>query len=72
MELTKEEKQAIINQHIKNVLVNIFNLQMSIIQEESVSGNQSDLISELNSKISLETAKRDALVLELNSLNSEI
>jgi hypothetical protein len=62
MELSNEEKIAIIDQHIKNVLINIFNLQLSIVQEESSDEINASAIEDLNNKISHENNKVESLV----------
>ena len=49
--LTNEEKAAIVNQHIKNLEYSIYNLDISVIEEEAVSTPDSNKISALNSDI---------------------
>lgn len=68
MELSNEEKTAIIDQHIKNVLINIFNLQLSIVQEESSDLVNTLAVEDLNNKIVYENNKVDSLVAQKSLL----
>ena len=70
MELTNEEKIGILNQHIKNVLINKYNVQIAVIAEESATVIDQTKINDLNSQMSSEQSKYDALLLELESLQS--
>jgi hypothetical protein len=63
--LTNEEKAAIVNQHIKNLEYSIYNLDISVIEEEAVSTPDSNKISALNSDITELNAKKAALTAEL-------
>jgi len=67
-ELTNEEKSAIVNQHVKNLEYNIYNLQVSLIEENAVSTPDASKISLLNSEISESNAKKTALLAELDDL----
>jgi hypothetical protein len=68
--LTNEEKSAIVNQHIKNIEYSIYNLEVSVIEEEAVSEPDSDKISNLNSDITELNAKKAALAAELALLTA--
>lgn len=68
MELTNEEKQNIINQHIRNVNVNVYNLQITLMAEEAVEFPNQETVSALNAKIQEELRKNAALLSELESL----
>lgn len=70
MELTNEEKIGILNQHIKNVLINKYNVQIAVIAEESATVIDQTKINDLNSQMSSEQSKYNALLLELESLQS--
>lgn len=61
--LTNEEKIGIIDQHIKNVEYNKFNLEISLVEENSV-GSDTTVISSLNAQI-------DALETKLAALQAE-
>jgi|LakMenE01Jun11ns_1017448.scaffolds.fasta_scaffold9941935_3 hypothetical protein len=63
--LTNEEKTAIVNQHMKNLEYSIYNLEISVIEEEAVSTPDLSKISGLNSDISELNAKKAALTAEL-------
>jgi hypothetical protein len=70
MELTNEEKVSIVTQHIKSVASNIYNLQVSLISENAVDPINQDTIQSLNSQMSLETSKMEALETELTRLKA--
>lgn len=71
MELSKDEKIIILNQHIKNVASNIFNLQVSLIAEEAISNEDSTAVQNINNQIAKERLKESALLQELDALNTE-
>ena len=66
--LTNEEKAAIVSQHIKNIEYSIYNLEVSIIEEEAVQAPDSSKISNLSSDITELNAKKAALTTELATL----
>ena len=68
--LTNEEKSAIVSQHIKNIEYSIYNLEVSIIEEEAVQAPNSNKISNLNSDITELNAKKAALTAELATLSA--
>jgi hypothetical protein len=51
--LTNEEKSVIISQHIKNVDYSIYNVELSLIEENAVSSPDADKILSLNNIINL-------------------
>lgn len=67
--LSDQEKFSIVNQHIKNCITNIYNLQMSLIAEMALSEPNQTLIDNLNNQIQQESLKQTALEGELSSLN---
>ena len=69
-ELTNEEKAAIVSQHIKNLEYGIYNLQVSLIEENAVSVPDSDKVSSLNSQIAEANTKKTALLAELDELTA--
>lgn len=69
MELTIEEKTTIINQHIKNCMANAFNIQLTIIEEQSNGSPDQSLLTQLNEKLQYENNKQTALLAELASLS---
>jgi hypothetical protein len=57
-QLTKEEKQSVINQHLKNLVLNKYSIELSkkeaeaVLTEEQMSGTSFDSqIAEIDSKI---------------------
>jgi hemolysin-activating ACP:hemolysin acyltransferase len=68
MELTNEEKQNIVNQHIRAVLTNVYNLQVSLIAEEAVEPINQSTVDSLSSQIAKELLKHQALLSELESI----
>jgi hypothetical protein len=70
MELTNDEKISILNQHIKNIVINKYNLQVAIIAEEASNPADQGKIDVLNAKIASEQAKYDALLVELETLQA--
>ena len=68
MELTNEEKQNIVNQHIRAVLTNVYNLQVSLIAEQAVEPINQSTVDSLSSQIAKELLKHQALLSELESI----
>jgi hypothetical protein len=69
IELTNEEKIQIIDQHIRNLMLNKYNLELSKIENlaiktvEEVAGMTFDeRISEINSQVSALTEQKESLV----------
>jgi len=69
MELTKEEKISIVTQHIKTIALNIYNLQLTLIAENAISPVNQANINSINTQLSTENSKIQALELELDSLS---
>lgn len=69
-ELTNEEKAAIVSQHIKNLELNIYNLQISLVEENAVASPNATNVSSLNSQLTEANAKKTALLAELNDLTA--
>jgi len=72
MELTNEEKQAILSQHIKNIATNIYNLKLSLLAENALEEPDSNNISNLNNQIKKEDAKKEILVSEYINLKGDL
>jgi hypothetical protein len=68
--LTNEEKSAIVSQHIKNVDYSIYNLELSLIEENAVSSPDADKISSLNDQLTDLNAQKTALNAELSALSA--
>jgi len=62
-ELTNEEKTAIINQHIKNLEYSIFNLNLSLIEENASESSGS--IDSIEAQLEELNSKKTALLAEL-------
>lgn len=69
-ELTNEEKATIVNQHLKNVESNIFNLEMSLVEENAVATPNATSVSSLNAQLTEANAKKTALLAELSELTA--
>lgn len=68
--LTNEEKSAVVTQHIKNVEYSIYNLELSVIEENSVSSPDAAKISSLNGQIEDLESQKTALNAELATLSA--
>lgn len=64
MQLTKEEKIAIIGQHIKNLENSKYNLELSIVEESAITSPNLASLSNLNDQIA-------NIVTKISALNSE-
>ena len=65
IELTKDEKIQIINNHIKNLKSNKYNLEISLIEETSIDEVSSATVTLLNTEISNTTSRIAALEAEI-------
>jgi len=68
--LTNEEKSAIIAQHVKNVDYSIYNVELSLIEENAVTSPDADKISSLNDQLTDLNAQKTALNAELSALSA--
>lgn len=66
--LTNEEKSAIVTQHIKNIEYSMYNLELSLIEEKSVSSPDATKIESLNEQLNNLTSQKAALEAELTKL----
>ena len=66
--LSKEDKISIINQHIRNAEYNKYNIQVSLIAENSVQFPNTDIVASLNTQLSEYDLKLEALQNEKASL----
>jgi hypothetical protein len=67
-ELTNEEKTSIVNQHLRSLEYNKYNVEVSLKEENAVADKNVELIASLTSQVSIITDKIDALLEELASL----
>jgi len=68
--LTNEEKSVIVSQHIKNVDYSIYNVELSLIEENAVSSPDADKILSLNNQLTDLNAQKTALSAELSALSA--
>ncbi len=66
--ITNEEKLAIVSQHIKNLELNKFNLELSLIEENAKLDPKQDNITPIETDIDDVVAKITALTVELNKI----
>lgn len=66
VELSNQEKFAIVNQHIKNCVTNIYNLNVTLIAENAVDSPNEILIANLNAQVNNEIKRQIALEQELS------
>jgi len=71
MELTNDEKKAIVSQHIKGINTSIYNINVSIISANALEEPDQELINNLNLQLNREEEKKIALMNEYSLLNSE-
>ena len=70
MQLTKEEKIAIIGQHIKNLENSKYNIELSIIEEGAISSPNLAALANLNDQIQVITTKISVLNSEKTKLEA--
>jgi hypothetical protein len=66
--LSNEEKAGIINQHLKNLHYNKFNLEISVIEENAKNTPEADILADLNTQILDFNLRIEALEAELDKL----
>ena len=71
IELTKEDKAAIVNQHLKNVVINIYNLNVLLIQESALDTPNQEAIDSIQSQIDSAFKKKVSLESKLEELKEE-
>jgi prefoldin subunit 5 len=67
-ELTNEEKISIIDQHLKNLEYNRYNLQVSILELTSETNPKQESITDIQAQIDSIVAQQTALSAEIASL----
>jgi hypothetical protein len=68
IELTSEEKAAVIQQHIKNIAYSEYNVTLSLVEAQAVTSPNAELIASLNKQLEENLAQKQALQDELDSL----
>lgn len=66
--LTKEDKAGLINQHKRNIELNKFNLELTLIEENALSTPKAEVIADLEAQIDEQNLKLAALDAELAAL----
>lgn len=67
--LTNDEKLTIINQHLRTLAFSKYNIEMSLLEENSVEGSRSsEVLLSLQTQLADVDAKIEALVSESNAL----
>lgn len=66
--LSNEEKAVIINQHLKNLHYNKFNLEISIVEETAKATPETAALANLNTQIADFNSRITALEAELDKL----
>ena len=66
--LSNEEKTGIINQHLKNLHYNKFNIEMSIIEENAKTTPETEALANLNTQLADLDSRIEALDAELDKL----
>lgn len=69
--LSKEERSQIVNSHKKNLAMNQYNLDLSVIEENAKAEPDQTVLNNLNSQISLINNQIIALDNELALINAE-
>lgn len=72
MELTNEEKLAIIQQHLKSILYNEYNAVLSLNEARAVTKPQQAAIDNFNTQLVDIRSQKDALQKELDNINDAI
>jgi hypothetical protein len=67
-ELTTQEKTDIVNQHLRTLEFSVYNLELSIMEEEAKSAPEETTLGSLNSSLLDLNSKKSALLAELASL----
>lgn len=66
--LSNEEKAGIINQHLKNLHYNKFNIEMSIVEENAKTTPEAEPLANLNTQLTDLNSRIEALEAELDKL----
>ena len=67
-ELSQEEKQSLIFQHLKNLEYKKYGLELSLIEEESCITPNTLRVADINAQLADVIAQQGALTAELESL----
>lgn len=67
--LTNEEKLGIINQHKRNISLNKYNLELSLIEENALATPNAEVVASLTAQIADYDLKLSALDAEIAELS---
>lgn len=68
--ITNEEKLGIINQHMRNVQVNKYNLELTLLEENALTSPNAETVSGLTAQIAEANRKMAVLETELESVQA--
>lgn len=68
VELTAEEKTAIIQQHLKNIAYSEYNATLSLAEAQAVSTPNTENVASLTEQLADLVAQKQVLATELDSL----
>lgn len=68
--ITNEEKLGIINQHMRNVQVNKYNLELTLLEENALTSPNAETVSSLTAQIAEANKKMAVLETELESVQA--
>ena len=68
-ELTNEQKSDIINQHLKSLEYSIYNIELSIMEEEARFAPENSMLESLSTSLTDLNSKKTVLLNELASLS---
>jgi hypothetical protein len=68
--ITNEEKMGIINQHMRNVQVNKYNLELTLLEENALTSPNAETVTALTAQIAEANKKIAVLETELESVQA--
>jgi hypothetical protein len=69
--ITNEEKMGIINQHMRNVQVNKYNLELTLLEENALTSPNTETVTAITAQIAEANKKIAVLETELESVQAE-
>jgi len=70
--LPAEDRKTIVEQHLKNVLLSEYNINLSLLESNAMTNKPEDNITALNAQLADIALQKTALQTELDSINAEI
>jgi hypothetical protein len=68
--ITNEEKMGIINQHMRNVQVNKYNLELTLLEENALTSPNTETVTAVTAQIAEANKKIAVLETELESVQA--